>query len=189
MSSVTIRRTAFLLAAAMTALGGCGGVQVRTLVAPDANFKGRTTFHLLNAKQRAARQSAPSETPNDPMLVNSITYRRVRAALRSALENRGYQYAEEGASLDVAYYATTRQKLDVQNWDYGYRWRRFPRERTEVTEYTEGTVIVDVVDPSTHSLLWRGQGRASVSDDPDEYAKQLEDAISAIVAKFPAPTP
>ncbi len=46
-------------------------------------------------------------------------------------------------------------------------------------------MIVDVVDPSSHELLWRGQGRAQVSDDPDKYASQLETAVDKIIAKFP----
>jgi hypothetical protein len=183
-SHSSLSRALPALATFILALGACGGVQVRTLVAPDANFSGRNTFHLLRARARATGQR-PS---NDPMLDNPITNERIRTAIRSAMEKRGYRYVESGASIGIAYYAAARQKLDVRNWDYGYGWRRFPRQRTEVYEYTEGTVIVDAVDPSTHTLLWRGQGRSAVSDDPDQYAKDLEKTIDAIVAKLPAPT-
>ena len=180
----SLRRGFPAMATIVLALGACSGVQVRTLVAPDANFSGRNTFHLMSAKPRGSEQRSPS----DPMLVNSITNRRIRAAIRSAMEKRGYRYVEDGASIGIAYYASARQKLDVRNWDYGYGWRRFPRQRTEVYEYTEGTVIVDAVDPATHDMLWRGQGRSSVSDDPNKYAEDLEKTVDAIVAKFPAPT-
>jgi hypothetical protein len=183
-SHTSLKRGLPALAALVLALGACGGVQVRTLVSPDANFSGRNTFHLLSARARGTGQRAP----NDPMLDNSITNQRVRSAIRAAMEKRGYTYAEDGASIGIAYYAAARQKLDVRNYDYGYGWRRFPRQRTEVYEYTEGTVIVDAVDPSTHNLLWRGQGRSAVSDDPDDYSKDLEKTVDAIVSKFPAPS-
>lgn len=174
------------LAWVAVAVAACGnGVQVRTLVGPDANFSGRRTFHLMRAPTQRGNAKLASD---DPMLVNSITYRRVRAAIRSALEKRGYEYAEEGASMEVAYYATAQRKLNVTNWDYGYGWRRFPRQRTTVTEYEQGTVILDVVDPANRELLWRGQGKAAVSTDPEKYAEQLETAVAAIIAKFPAPT-
>lgn len=169
------------LAILMSALGACSNVQVRTLVAPGADFTGRTTFKLLTPKMRA-NENLPA---NDPMLVNSITYRRMRAAIRSGLENKGYRFAEEGESMDVAYYASAREKLDVRSFDYGYRWRRWPRERTEVYQYTQGTVIVDIVDPASKELLWRGQGRAEVSDDPDKFADQVEETASKILEKFP----
>jgi hypothetical protein len=175
-------RASLVLLSTMLAMSACNGVQVRTLVAPDADFTGRTTFRLMNAaKLRGDAQLAS----HDPMLVNSITYRRIRAALRSALESKGYRYSDDNASMEVAYYATAQQKLDVRMWDYGYGWRRFWGPRTEVDEYEEGSVVVDVVDPSTHELLWRGQGRAVVSTDPDEYASQLEKAAAAIISKFP----
>jgi hypothetical protein len=177
----SLTRTIPVIATLILAVGACSPVQVRTLVAPGADFKGRTTFHLMSPKARGDVRMSP----NDPMLVNSITYRRIRQAIRSAMEKKGYRYAQEGASMEVAYYAAARDKLDVRTYDYGYRWRRWPSERADVYEYTQGTVIVDVVDPATHELLWRGQGRAPVSDDPDKFADQLEEAANKILEKFP----
>ena len=54
-----------------------------------------------------------------------------------------------------------------------------------VTEYTQGTVIVDVVDPSTRELLWRGQGVATVSDDEAQYEQDLWKTVQAVLEKFP----
>lgn len=180
-SHMPLTRAFPVLATLILALGACNNVQVRTVVAPGAVFRGRTTFHLLSPKMRGSVQLAP----NDPMLVNSIAYRRVRLAIRTALEKKGYRYVEEGESMNIAYYASAHQKLDVRTFDYGYGWHRWPRQRTEVYEYTQGTVILDVVDPATHELLWRGQGRAAVSDDPDKFAEQLEETVSKILEKFP----
>jgi hypothetical protein len=174
-----------ILACTMLAIGACNPVQVRTVVAPGADFSGRRTFHVMAQPKVKAGAQLPA---NDPMLVNSITNRRIRSAIRAAFEKRGYQYVEDSADLDVAYYATAMQQLDVRSFDYGYGWRRFwPREQTEVYQYEEGTVIIDVVDPATRQLLWRGQGKAQVSTDPEKYAAELEKAVDAIVAKFPAP--
>jgi len=177
----SLTRAVPVCATLILAVGACSPVQVRTLVSPGADFRGRTTFHLMSPRAREDAQLSP----NDPMLLNSITYRRIRQAIRSDMEKKGYRSAAEGASMDVAYYAAARNRLDVRTYDYGYRWRRWPGERTDVYEYTQGTVIVDVIDPATHELLWRGQGRAPVSDDPDTFATQLEDAANKILGKFP----
>jgi hypothetical protein len=53
------------------------------------------------------------------------------------------------------------------------------------TQYTEGTVIVDVFDPKTKNLLWRGQGVATVSDNEAQYEQDLKRTVEAIVDKFP----
>ena len=55
-----------------------------------------------------------------------------------------------------------------------------------VTQYTEGTVIVDVIDPKTKDLLWRGQGVAAVSNNEQQYEQELQKTVEAIVDKFPA---
>ena len=175
-------RVALMFASILLVGAACNRVQVRTLTAPDADISSRPTFRLMSAPRRTRNVQLSS---NDPLLVNSITYRRIRDAIRSALEKRGYQYSEDTAAMAIAYYATAQPKLDIRNFNYGYSWRRFPRERTEVYEYEEGTVIVDAVDPATREMLWRGEGRAAVSDDPEKYSQQLEKAVAEIIAKFP----
>jgi hypothetical protein len=171
-----------MLASVVLVYAACSGVQVRTVTAPDANISSRSTFRLMAPPKAKGNVQLGS---NDPMLVNSITYRRVRDAIRQALEKRGYQYSEDSAAMSIAYYATAQPKLDIQTWNYGYGWRRFPREQTEVYQYEQGTVIVDAVDPVSREMLWRGQGRAAVSEDPNKYAQELEKAVQAIIAKFP----
>jgi hypothetical protein len=167
---------------ASTACHG-GNVQVNTLAAPNAQFSGRSTFRIL--PMPTARGVTLS--PQDPMLQNSITYQAMREELRQALEGRGYTPATGGAAdLDVAYYATAQPKLDVQTWNYGYTWRGFPRRAVDVTQYEQGTVLVDVIDPHTHELLWRGQGVAPVSTNPTKYSDELRHAVDAIVKKFPS---
>lgn len=120
------------------------------------------------------------------MLANSITNRELVNDLTRAFESRGYVVNATNPDFTVAYYASTREKLNLDTWNYGYYWRRFPRQYATVTEYTEGTVIVDVVDPVTKELLWRGQGVSPVSNDPAKYASELNKTVTAILEMFPA---
>jgi hypothetical protein len=53
------------------------------------------------------------------------------------------------------------------------------------TRYTEGTVIVDVVNPRTKEVLWRGRGVATVSDNEAQYEQDLWKTVTAILEKFP----
>ena len=55
----------------------------------------------------------------------------------------------------------------------------------QVQEYTQGSLIVDVIDPTTQELIWRGQGVAVVSSDPAAYGKDLAQSVTAILKKFP----
>jgi hypothetical protein len=57
-----------------------------------------------------------------------------------------------------------------------------------VNSYTQGQVIVDVTNPRTSELLWRGQGVEPVSNDPVKYANDLQGVVNGVVAKFPQAT-
>lgn len=131
---------------------------------------------------------------DDPMINNSIANRVLRDRIRKAFQDRGYTLDELRPDFAVAFYATSREKLDVTVWDYGYPvWPRSPRwpwaTVRQVSEYTEGTVIVDVIDERTRELLWRGEARATLSDDPAEHVKELARAAETIVARFPLASP
>jgi hypothetical protein len=167
-------------------LVACGSnVRVRTQSAPDVSFGNRSTFRILPVPKRGDRVALAA---NDPMLDNSITNQALRGEVERALTSRGYRAVTTGrADFNVAIYAAAKQALDVRTYPYGYTWRRWPRAYTEVTPYERGTVIIDAVDPTTHELLWRGQGQAQVSDDPDRFVRDAEKEVDAIVKKFPAP--
>jgi hypothetical protein len=161
-------------------------VHVRTAAAPDAHLGNLHTFIVMATPQKS---NASERNNDDPMLQNSITYHALHADLVSNFQERGYVIDSGNPDFAVAAYATARHKLDVDQFDYGYPYWRHgwwgPIGVPEVTEFTEGTVIVDVINPKTKELLWRGQGVASVSDDPQTYAKELARTVAHIIDRFP----
>ena len=175
------------LGVALFALAACGhNVSVRTQTAPGFNIGGRNTFRLLPTPRRG---DGSALTADDPMLSTSITNRAIRDDIIRDMESRGYRGAGGGsADIDVAFYASAQQALDIHTYDYGYTWRGWPREYTDVTRYERGTVIIDLVDPGTRQLLWRGQGVAHVSTDPNAFTNELGKVVDAITKKLPAPS-
>src|SRR6267378_4341801 len=182
--------------AAVVGLAACASaVQVRTALSPDASLSGLRTFRVQPTPKPSI---ASAQSTGDPMLVNSISNRALRTDLRQGFEKLGYTVNDSTPDFCVAYYASTNQQLDISAYDYGYsfrpRWWRGwgPRYRhlyaPMVTQYTQGTVIVDVFDPKSKELLWRGQGVAAVSDNQEQYVQELQTTVGAILAKFPAAT-
>jgi hypothetical protein len=164
------------------AAGACShNIEVRTVTAPNASFVGRHTFRILTPRYTGTAALAS----NDPMLVNSITNQALRDEIRRAFESRGYVYSPDRADLDVAFYALARPVTDIRTFDYGYTWRGIPLQSVDIVQYEQGSLIIDVIDPATHQLMWRGQGSAPVSSDPNKYTDVLRKAAQAIVSKFP----
>ena len=185
-------RTGVSLAAtsAILALTACASVDVRTVTSVDANLG---ALHTFNVMPNPERTPPSAQSTNDPMLVNSISNRALRTDLVKGFQNRGYVLADN-PDFAVAYYASTKEKLDVTYWDYGYpfypewwgaRAAGWGPYEPSVTQYTQGTVIVDVINPDTKELLWRGRGRATVSDDEAQYEQDLWKTVAAILDKFP----
>jgi hypothetical protein len=204
-----IMRSTMLVAAGAlaTAITGCSsGIKVSTSAAPEANLTALRTFYVLAPPARRADAAALSV--NDPMLDNSITNRALRTDLTQAFAGRGYTPASrQAADFLVAYYAGTKEKFDTTYygptwdpaWRYTYWGRRYsawpwyagtdPWGGVSVNAYTQGRVIVDVIEPKTQQLIWRGQGVANASDDPTTYTNELRRSVNAILAKFPQASP
>jgi hypothetical protein len=187
----SIVRFAAYASVALLAVACRSSIEVRTMAAPDAGLASLHSFRMLPGPAR--RDGQPVSGVDDPMISNSIANRAIREQIVKSFQARGYTLDERNADFAVAFYATAREKLDATMWDYGYpftpRWPRYPTPVPVVTQYTEGSVVVDVVKTGTRELLWRGEGKAALSGDPGDYVGQLAKAAEAIVAKFPQATP
>jgi hypothetical protein len=175
-----------LTAAAVVMASACApSINVTTDVAPDAAFSNLRTFRIMTPPTRADGRTLPA---NDPMLVNSITNQALQSSIAEGFRARGYRPDDSAPDFTIAYYATARERLDVTLWNYGYPgrwggWRGGPEY--VATPYTQGTVIIDIVNPKSKELLWRGRGQAATSDDPVEFQKSVRETVQAIIRKFP----
>ena len=75
---------------------------------------------------------------------------------------------------------------------YGYRGRGMYAvpvwtEETRVSQYTEGTLNIDVVDRAQNKMVWEGVavGRVSKNVKPEERAVRIDAAVADIFAQFP----
>ena len=59
---------------------------------------------------------------------------------------------------------------------------------TDVYQYDETTLIIDIADFGKKELAWRGSGTGVVSEtsDPEEMQEDIDDAVEKILDEFPA---
>jgi hypothetical protein len=182
----------WLALASLSLAAACGAsIEVRTMAAPDASLAGMGSFRLLPSPVR--RDGRPPSGDDDPMISNSIANRAIRAQITRSFQDRGYTLNELNPDFVVAFYATAHEKLDVTAWDYGYPFsdpsHHAPRQAPVAVAYMEGSVVIDVIKAGTGTLLWCGEGRAALGNDPSESVKLLTRAADAIVSKFPSASP
>jgi hypothetical protein len=114
----------------------------------------------------------------------------LQQALRSSLAARGLRETGANASLYVVAAVTTKEKLNMVP-GYGMTVTRFGAYRrwamnADVQQYTEGTLLIDFVDPKTKKLVFRGLAQAAVGSQRAN-ASAIQEAVTKIVAQFPGP--
>ena len=141
---------------------------------------------------------------NDPLNTNTIEANRIQSALAAQLEASGFTQATQNPDFIVAFYATTKQKTSVQSvgfgpgfggfgygrgfgWGYGIpgggRWFRGYGPDIWTTNYTQGCVMADVINPQTNELVWRGAVRDTVNGI-GQSDKQANQAAKDLVKRF-----
>lgn len=172
---------------ALLALGGCASTpNTMSNVNPDVDFSLYKTFGFF---EPLATDEAGYES-----LVSSY----LKVAMSQQLAKRGLTYAND-PDLLINFYINTKDKLRTHTVPsagmgyYGFRdpfdydpWPAYPAYETRVTQYTEGTLNVDVVDANGHKLVWEGVVTGRITDyDIKQLEKTVDDAVAAVMAGFP----
>jgi hypothetical protein len=127
---------------------------------------------------------------------NPISEKRVLAEIDQSLEEKGWKKAADEASADavVLIHGATQQKKELNTFysgGYGgYGWRGWGAagmgtSTTTTSEYTVGTLVVDIFDAKNKQLLFRGAAQDELSDKPEKNQKKLAKASDKMFKNFP----
>lgn len=182
-----LRTRLLVLLASTVWLVGCTGISVHTDYDTARNFESLKTYAWLDA---------PTKLVVDPLVDNDLMDERIRRSVEANLAAMGYQQAtgDNGADFFVTYHinAETQYSIDSFYGHYGYYpcWHCFgPRyggRTTTVRAYQYGNFMIDLIEPASSKLMWRGvAGRRLSSGTPMERDAYVNKIVSSILAKFP----
>lgn len=157
----------FLLGAACAA-----SIEVRSDYDGSVNFASYRTYDWLPEPDRGPGAAHPPS--------KSFMDRRVKVAVNNELLSKGYRKSRNPDFL-ITYHANVKNRVDVTTHGYGYR-RSFTR-RVYVDHYKEGALILDIIDPRTKELVWRGWGTGVVDEGKAE--QQVRKTVTKILEQFP----
>ena len=107
--------------------------------------------------------------------------KRIEADIAHDLMARGLEITTGRSDLNVRYHFGSVRKAEIERYPAG--WRGFGTRVVRVP-YTEGTLVVDLRDPSTRSLVWRGIASEEKSDGTKIQGK-LDDMVRKAIEKYP----
>jgi hypothetical protein len=138
--------------------------------------------------------------PTDPVGTNTLWNQRIRTAIEQQLAETGFErLTNREPSFLVAYYMGTKEKYDTRYINYGFPigwgWHRWWRwggwwgwgpwgGDFDVWNipYTESTLVLDIIDPQSNLLIWRGYDTETVDFNKSE--KAINKAVDNLVNRF-----
>jgi Domain of unknown function (DUF4136) len=167
-------------------LFGCGSSpKIYSTTEKGVDFESYKTFSFLESLEPKGQG------------YTSIEEKYLRAAIAKQLEARGLKEVQAGELL-VGFKVSAKEKLQsraapqLSTGYYTYRGRHgysygmsFGAD-TQITQYTEGTLNVDVVDAAQKQLIWEGVAIGRLKDQPaEDIEAEVKSVVSAIFAKYP----
>ncbi|MGE3277081.1 MAG: DUF4136 domain-containing protein [Vicinamibacterales bacterium] len=179
-------RTLLLGAAGVMALAiaACApAMQVSSHVDRERDFSHYQTFNW------GAADPLPT---GDPRLEEDPLFRdRVQGAIERQLRRRGLTLVSSAPDLLIHFHASITEDLqvapDATRDRYGACYGAGCG--TDLIGTEKGTLVIDLVDASTDTLVWRGWARDSVADlldDPDKMAATIDEAVTRMFERLPA---
>jgi hypothetical protein len=116
----------------------------------------------------------------NPALNGELIRKRINADIEKYLSARGLEFAGSGKTdLNVRYTLGAARKAEVEAYParwWGTRLVRVP--------YTEGTLVINLRDPKTQSLVWRAIAQEE-KDNATQVEAKLDDMVKKSFEKYP----
>ncbi len=161
---------------------GCSTLEVMTTKADGTDLSQYKTFGFSLKKPPVA----------NPAYFNEINQNRVKKAISSQLANRGYK-VDENPDLVISIYLKIEDKQSVVTYPtyyggrgyYGYYGGYSHAWNSTTINYTQGTLIVDLVDSEKQKLIWQGVAADTVNGKGKNTGKKINEAITKMFKEFP----
>ena len=167
---------------------GCSGIQVSQDYDLLRDFSGLKTF---------AWQSVTQKKTGDVRVDNPLLDTRIRKAVDRFLLEKGYQKVSQGTpDFYVGYQYTIRSKIRSDSvrtgavfgvGSYGRHGGFGVSTGSDIREYDEGMLVIDIIGAGSGDLMWRGTSTGYVSQhsDPEKTTKNVNETVEKILAQFP----
>ena len=155
------------------------GVLVVSAAAQSVQSDFDRAFRFSNLKTFSFTVQKRAAT--DPLATDTLNDGRIRTGLETQLRANGFRMETESPDFVIAYYVTSKNKLNVQDYSYGPP-RLWGSRDIRVNQYAEGTLMVDFIDVRTNQVVWRG--RATGALELKGVDKKITKSTEKLVKQF-----
>jgi hypothetical protein len=183
------RQTVFLLILAFS-LSACNAFKVQTDHDSTADFSAFRTFAF----------GGVADVNKGGIYDNSLMQKRIESAVARELTTKGLRQVgvDDHPDLMVNYWVSVldKQRLEsggtsvgVARGPYGgYGWGAGYGGGVTTVDYKEGTLILDLIEPTKKQLVWRATIVGTLQDSTKDNVELGNEAIAKAFQDYPPPT-
>jgi hypothetical protein len=123
---------------------------------------------------------------------DELNHARIVRAIDAQLAAKGLAKAGASANPDVlvAYHASFETSLQITGFSSGWGGYRFAGSRSgsaRADEILVGTLVVDIVNAKTHTIVWRGTASKDIDmkANPEKREKGIKKAAEKLFKNYP----
>lgn len=188
-----MRSVYLFLFSLLLALGGCSTINVSTDYALEQDFSAYRNYqwHPDGIEKSASLDAMGGD----------IFDTRIRRLIEQTMASKGMAKAEP-ADFYVNYSVVTEDRVSINTYNtyggygpgwgyygygYGYGAWGMGGTQTSVSYYTQGTIIIDIVDAGTNTLVFRATADSTLqqSANPAQKERDLSQALTKMFTDFP----
>ncbi len=175
-------------------ISGCSSLSLSTDYDNKIDFSHFKTYrwHAENAHNQASLK-----------YLDHIMDQRIRTTIDQQLQQQNFIKSDDDkVNFLVNYSVVIEEKVDIKTYNsynglypgYGYRagygyygGSYGASTNTQVDHFKQGTLIIDIINPGTDQLMWRGaaDGRLPKDSDRAERDRLAQEYVAKILTKFP----
>lgn len=139
-------------------------------------------------------------------LNNELVDKRIRLNIEQQLAEKGFVLQDGKADFLVNYTVTIEDKTDIRSYNTyngyspGFRYGMgvgtygsgvsigySSGASPQVTYYQQGILVIDMVDPNTETLIWRGMadGRLPKNQTQEDISEMVQRVVMKTLSNFP----
>jgi hypothetical protein len=169
---------------ALTAISCEAPLKVTSDYDKSVDFKKYKTFAVVSLSEK-------------DQSISQLNVDRIVRSVKAEMIKKGFQETNSNPDLKVGAVTIMTDKQEVtantNYYNYGGYYRPYGwgtgassgYTTYNVNEYTDGSLIIEVIDASTDKLVWEGVGNKEIDSPAKDLDKAIAEAVAKIMKDFP----
>lgn len=122
--------------------------------------------------------------------ISDLDKRRILKAIETSLLEKGFSKSET-PDLLVNFFTKEKQQVNIYNnnfnsfgWGWGWGGPYFGAQYN-VSNSTQGTLYIDLIDTKRKELIWQGIGQGNISTNVKYKDERINEFVASILGKYP----